>query len=94
MRWLLGRRGISPTQDVSSLPTVTSCDGRLMSCGGYLFCALDLRSTVFRANHSSNVVPLEGRLPRDRDRLLADLDGLLGADVLDKVSPGPMPFRL
>jgi radical SAM superfamily enzyme YgiQ (UPF0313 family) len=55
---------------------------------------LDLEGTVFRANHSSNVVPLEGRLPRDRERLLAALDALLGAGALDRESPGPTPLWL
>ena len=30
---------------------------------------------VFRTNHASNWVALAGRLPRDRDKLLAALDG-------------------
>jgi len=53
-----------------------------------------LESTVFRANHSSNVVPLEGRLPRDKERLLAELDRLLASGTLDREAPGPMPLWL
>ncbi len=59
-----------------------------------LISRLELESTVFRANHSSNVVPLEGRFPRDSQRLLAELDGLLAANALDRKSPGPMPLWL
>jgi len=53
---------------------------------------LDLAHTVFRANHSSNVFPLEGRLPHDRQRLLGDLDALLESDELDRQTPGPPPL--
>lgn len=55
---------------------------------------VDLQSTVFRANHSSNVVPLEGRLPKDKPRLLAELDALLAGNSLDRKTPGPMPLWL
>lgn len=55
---------------------------------------LALTRTVFRANHASNVVPMEARLPRDQRRLLAELDDLLDSGELDTCSPGPMPFWL
>lgn len=38
---------------------------------------VDARATVFRANHASNYVPLSGRLPRDRERLVAELDAAI-----------------
>ena len=55
---------------------------------------LELTNTVFRANHSSNIVPLEARFPRDRQPLLAQLDELLATRVLDRQSPGPRPLWL
>ncbi len=55
---------------------------------------LELVGTVFRANHASNSVPLEGRLPKDRDILLAGLDLLLASDALDRRTPGPTPWNL
>lgn len=55
---------------------------------------LALTNTVFRANHSSNVVPLEGRLPRDQARLVVALDRLLASGRLDTESPGAMPMWL
>jgi hypothetical protein len=42
------------------------------------------RDTIFRTNHASNYLPLEGRLPRDRDRLLG---------VLDEALSGELPLR-
>jgi radical SAM superfamily enzyme YgiQ (UPF0313 family) len=36
--------------------------------------SVDVKGTVFRSNHASNYVPLAGRLPRDRERMLAELD--------------------
>jgi hypothetical protein len=59
-----------------------------------LIAGLELSRTVFRANHASNVVPLEGTLPRDRARLLAELDSLLESGRLDRDSPGPAPLAL
>jgi len=55
---------------------------------------LDLRGTVFRANHNSNIIPLEARFPQDKQRLLSTLDDLLASDRLDRKSPGPMPMSL
>ena len=59
-----------------------------------ILAGLDLRRTVFRADHGSNILPLAGRLPRDRDALLAELDELLQCGVLDRNGPGPMPALL
>jgi hypothetical protein len=53
---------------------------------------LALEQTVFRANHSSNPVPLEGRLPRDREALIAGLEAILPR--LDRRGPGRLPFAL
>lgn len=55
---------------------------------------LELDSTVFRADHSSNIIPLEGRFPKDKGRLLEQLDALLASGQLDTESPGPLPFSL
>jgi radical SAM superfamily enzyme YgiQ (UPF0313 family) len=55
---------------------------------------LEMSNTVFRANHASNVIPLEGRLPKDRARLLELLDSLLASGTLDSRSPGDLPLWL
>lgn len=55
---------------------------------------LELEQTVFRADHSSNIVPLEARFPKDKPRLLARLDALLASGRLDRTSPGAMPLFL
>ncbi|MDP6491415.1 MAG: radical SAM protein [Kiritimatiellia bacterium] len=59
-----------------------------------MIAALALEHTVFRANHSSNIVPIEARLPRDRDAVLASLDELLASGRLDQESPGRMSLWL
>ncbi len=38
---------------------------------------LDLSGTIFRANHASNYLPLKGRFPADRERLLETIDAAL-----------------
>ncbi len=35
---------------------------------------LHVKATVFRSNHASNYVPLAGRLPKDKERLIAEID--------------------
>lgn len=36
---------------------------------------------IFRTNHASNRLPIAGRLPRDREPILAAIDGALAGDV-------------
>jgi radical SAM superfamily enzyme YgiQ (UPF0313 family) len=38
---------------------------------------LELKGTVFRSNHASNYLTLSGTLPKDKQRLVAQLDGVL-----------------
>ena len=53
-----------------------------------------LEKTVFRANHTSNPLPLEARFPADRERLLAGLDAALASGRLDASGPGAFPAEL
>ena len=57
---------------------------------------LELNHTVFRANHTSNPLPLSGRFPADREKLLLLLDNELASGRLDREGPGsePSPFML
>ncbi len=36
---------------------------------------------IFRTNHASNYLPIAGRLPRDRERIVGVLDGALGGEI-------------
>ena len=47
---------------------------------------LELSGTIFRSNHASNYLALAGTLPKDKGRLLAELDTALA-------DPGHAPFR-
>jgi len=47
---------------------------------------LELTGTIFRSNHASNYLALAGTLPKDKERLLAQLDEALG-------DPSHAPFR-
>ena len=55
---------------------------------------LELSGTVFRANHTSNVIPLEGRFPKDKAKLVRVLDAALRHDLLDDNGPGNLPAFL
>jgi len=59
-----------------------------------MIAGLELEQTVFRADHSSNIVPLEARFPKDKERLLGQLDALMASGRLDRKSPGALPFWL
>jgi hypothetical protein len=41
----------------------------------------EVTATVFRSNHASNYLPLAGRLPADRARLLAEIDAARRGEV-------------
>ncbi len=55
---------------------------------------LELDHTVFRANHTSNPLPLEGRFPADRERLIAALRREIASGRLDAAGPGRRPAFL
>lgn len=38
---------------------------------------VQVKATVFRSNHASNYVPLAGRLPKDQERLIGELDAAI-----------------
>lgn len=38
-------------------------------------------AAIFRTNHASNYLPIEGRLPRDRDRIVATIDSALRGEI-------------
>jgi len=42
-----------------------------------MIAAIDVTDALFRANHASNYVTVKGRLPQDKQRLLASLDEVL-----------------
>ena len=60
----------------------------------YIIKGLELTRTIFRADHVSNIVPLEGRFPADKQKLLSALEQLLDSNRLDQLTPGPRPAYL
>lgn len=59
------------------LPTVEAMLGELRT----IVALAEPTAAIFRTNHASNYLPLSGRLPRDRDRIVAAVDGALAGDV-------------
>lgn len=55
---------------------------------------LELAKTVFRANHTSNPVPLSGRFPQDREKMVLELEQLLNYGAMDRNGPGITPLYL
>lgn len=45
-----------------------------------IIAGLELTGTIFRSDHASNYLPLAGRLPTDKARLLAELDAARAGD--------------
>jgi len=54
-----------------------------------ILAGLELKQTVFRCNHASNYLNLEGRLPQDKNQLLA----MIQAALQNKVNLKPEIFR-
>jgi radical SAM superfamily enzyme YgiQ (UPF0313 family) len=55
---------------------------------------LELDKTVFRANHSSNPIPLAGRFPQDKQALLDEIQKMLRSNQLDRKGTGHLPLWL
>ena len=55
---------------------------------------LNLKRTVFTANHASNPLPLKGRLPHDKQKLIQIIKTMLHSGKLDTQSPGMLPLFL
>lgn len=48
---------------------------------------LELTGTVFRSNHASNYLALGGSLPKDKARILGELDRVLAAPSRASFTP-------
>jgi hypothetical protein len=53
---------------------------------------LDVTDCLFRSNHASNYLPVGGRLPQDKQAMLASLDKVLEAP--ESVQLRPESWRL
>lgn len=52
-----------------------------------IIAALDVSDALFRSNHASNYLPVGGRLPQDKARMLAALDSVLSDPVQTNLRP-------
>ncbi len=52
-----------------------------------LIAAIDVPDALFRSNHASNYLPVGGRLPQDKARMLAALDAVLTAPAGARLRP-------
>jgi coproporphyrinogen III oxidase-like Fe-S oxidoreductase len=55
---------------------------------------LELTKTVFRANHTSNPIPIEGRFPKDKDNIISFLNNQIDSDIFDNNNIGNVPLWL
>jgi len=51
--------------------------------------ALEMKSTIIRSNHVSNFVALAGNMPKDKERMLAEIDAALADPSLMRVRWNP-----
>ena len=40
----------------------------------------DLKNCLFFSNHASNYFPIQARLPRDKEKILAELEAVISSD--------------
>jgi radical SAM superfamily enzyme YgiQ (UPF0313 family) len=52
-----------------------------------MIAAISVSDAVFRSNHASNYLPVGGRLPQDKEAMLAALDGVLAAPERARLKP-------
>ena len=52
-----------------------------------MIAAMTVSNAVFRSNHASNYLPVGGRLPHDKEAMLAALDGVLAAPERARLKP-------
>lgn len=55
---------------------------------------LELTKTVFRANHTSNPIPIEGRFPKDKDNIIQFLNNQINSGIFENDTIGNVPLWL